>query len=331
MATPRIDGSSADSLPTKPRNSCRPSIKDIPRKPPQSPSQLRVRLQGAWLHRGYHVFRKPGGWHATHIMWRLFSRLPLEFYWRDYDDIEGFKRYIDAWYKGDLAHCQMCEKQEIAFNIIFPDQTQVQALQTQQVSCRRLFECLQLTDKADFPLWGRVAFVTNGHYLVPAEYISLLAAANPDGLGHLADQPGPWRAAKDRDLDAMGLKPEDVTSGMYLRNPPKGVNVRAAVSSEHVVPSRPVLGLPDPARPEAPAEVEVAVAPPRERTMYRRDQETYTDWMTKATPDAGAPWFTRRLFRGEHLLYAATAWSADGPWHVWERDSSALLALDLDI
>ncbi len=76
---------------------------------------------------------------------------------------------------------------------------------------------------------------------------------------------------------------------------------------------------------------DASAAPPRERTVYRRDLDEYTDWMTKSTSDTGAAWFTRRLFREGEVLYAATAWTANGPWHVYERDSSALLALDLDI
>lgn len=323
MALPRLDSRSPDPAPPRQR---RAAIKDTPRKPPLTPSQLRARLQGAWMHRGYHVFRRSEGWQATHKVWRLFPRQPVEFWWRDYDDIEGFKRYIDAWYRGDLAHTQFIEKQQTAFNVIFPDPHDVQQLVTQQVSCRRLFDCLRLTDRAELPLWGRVAFVTNGHYLVPAEYITLLAEIDPDGLGHLKDQPGPWRAAKENDLASLGLTPEQVTSGLYLRGRP-GVEVRPSTSTTTPV-HQSAVGLPEPARVEAEPP---PAAPPRERTIWRREHPDYTDWLTHAVPPQGPAWYTRRLYRNDHVLYAATAWSSDGPWQVWERDSAALLALDLDL
>jgi hypothetical protein len=240
----------------------------------------------------------------------MFPALPKSFHWTR--DMAALRQYVDAWYLGDRKTTARYERENSATDIVMPTADEVHAFMRIRVNLNRLVDTLTLTDAFDVPLWGHSAFVTDGNYLVPCDYINRLVSLDPKRFGHL-DPTHKWERAMPQHLKAMGLKPEQVTSGMYLRNKPTPDAAPATASDG-----------------EQEGAVAATSATPRERTLLRRDRVDYIEWVTEIIPDDQPPYFCRRLYRDQQMLYEATSYNRSGPWTVYSRDNNALLALGVD-
>lgn len=272
-------------------------------------------------YRGYELKPQHGQLHGEHILWRMFPNLPKSFVWNS-SDKAGVRAYIDALY-AETSFAAHAEHEGLVTGIEHVDPAKVQVTDIIPVNVHRLFDTLQLADTFNIPLWGRVRFVTNDKTLVPATFIEALVSAHPERFGHL-DPTANWHAATDADLRKMNLRPDQVTSGMYRDRYVKPAQNR---------PQRTAVRQPAPLHePEPEADDSTPTAPPRERTMRRRDKGEYADWLTETVPDEGPRWYTRRVYAHTgRILYIATSWQPHGPWTVWERDSSALLSMGIDL
>lgn len=259
-------------------------------------------------HRGYWYRKFKTHIMCEHVTWWMFPLLPKRFQWNDTAVRLGM--YIDAWYSGDRRTTAQYEKEGAATDLEMPDVTDPPLAKRVRTSATRLFSALALQDQFDVPLWGTLTFITDGRYLVPANFISQLIAADPKRFGHL-DANAKWEKATPQHLQKMGLKPEQVTSGMYLKP-------QAAATSAEPADEDPVGEVPEPQ------------SPPRERTLLRRDRVDYIEWVTEIEYEGQAPYFCRRLYRDQQMLYEATSYSRNGPWTVYTRDNSTLLALGID-
>lgn len=261
-------------------------------------------------HRGFWYRRTVNAAHdCNHQIWWMFPLIPKRFTWTQ--TVPRLHMYIDAWYSGDRRTTAQYEKEGAAVDLEMPDITDPPLAKRIRTSASRLFSALALQDEFDVPLWGSTTFVTDGRYLVPATYINELIGADPKRFGHL-DPKAKWVRAKDEHLKIMGIKPDQVTSGMYLSKGQQPAGQSQLVAED-----------------EAPPE-EVA-APPRERTVVRRDHDDFVEWITEVAPADGDVYYCRRVVYDRRFIYEATAWTRRGPWTVYHRDSSMLLALGVDL
>jgi hypothetical protein len=227
---------------------------------------------------------------------------PWKFFWRERSDRDGLKAYIDAQLAGRKSEAVQIEQTGLVTGVqMFPQPHGDEA--TVNVKADALFQTLMLRDTVELPLWGRVRFCTNHDRLVPADFIASLAAvADPEGR-FLDPTKGPWRIATVKDLDAMGLKPEDVTSGMY-RHEVEPVHAEGAAEAEDAPPG-----------PIAETEVQ--------RIEGRRTLTLVTKCHAKK------PYFSKRIYSVQDgaLVYSGTAWSPQGPWTDYHRDNGRFMAL----
>jgi hypothetical protein len=275
-------------------------------KSPAAAQSARIRnMQNPTMfgYRGYKICPKGTGWKAEHVLWQAFPRLPLTFLWHGREDKEGICAYIDCLYRGEEAAALEYEKRGQVHRIVMPDPALVQPLKTIKINIHRLISCLQLTDTFEVPAWSRISFTTDGtKRCVPADYIAALVEAWPEHFGHL-DPSKPWRFATEKDLKRQGVDPASLTTGSYLHEAEQ-----AAQADAYQAP------------PPAPAE----------RTIRRLDRGSHIDWVTEVRSGEQV-FYARRLYRDTRMLYEATAWSINGPWHVSLRDNSALLALGITL
>jgi hypothetical protein len=292
-------------------------IKETPPSWQKKGSRLPRDSANNGAHRGYWFIKKGNTYTYKSSLWRLFPAMPKQFVW--HGDTGQAQLYIDAWYAGVRKETMRYEAEGLATNIDMPVSEGPAAREERtRIHAGRLLDTLGLVDSFDVPMWGKCAFITDGHYLVPVEFINHLVASNPQRFGHL-DTKAKWVKATPKKLAEMGLRPEQVTSGMYRGQRP------ATTTPGLTIPTAPSM--------EAPAEdvaQEEAQAPPRERTIRRLDRVDYIEWVTEIIPDGGRPYYCRRLYRDRDMLYEATAWSPRGPWTVYHRDNTALLALGVD-
>jgi hypothetical protein len=296
---------------------------------PLSEKRQKVRANGPiransvrGIHRGYRFLRRsPNRYAFDHILWRMFPALPKTFEWNS--DLGTAKHYIDAIYASDKRTTLRYEKEGTAVDVQFVPTSDAPTSTYSRVSVTRLLEALALKDAFDAPLWDNVAFVTDGSYLVPCDYIASLITADPKLFGHL-DPRREWVRARPEHLQKMGLQTGQVTSGMYLNASAKmsPAGVAAAVARPEPVAEG---GPSDDLDAEAPPQ-----GPPRERTLSRRDRVDYVEWVTEVQYDGQAPYYCRRLYRDQQMLYEATSFHRQGPWTVYHRDNNLLLALGVD-
>lgn len=308
---------------------------ELPKKKKKDPSAKSIGGRAVapfQSYRGYQtITKRSGGYKCKHLLQHAFPDLPAEFYWANLDRT-GLMRYIDRLYLSDFVFCRQCEDDGRVTNVSYPVVENAEKRPDKTINVKRLFDCLQLVDTMNVPLWNRAFFVTDGNYLVPRTYIAELVRFAPDRFGHL-DPNREWREATVDDLRAMNLRPEQVTSGLYLDHKPKTpVNGKPMPTppAYHAQATAKDMGRATPQTDDV-TEQDSAAPPPRERTVSRREHDEYTDWTTQVIPDDGRPWYTRRLYREGRVFYSATSWERDGPWTVWERDNAELLALGLDL
>lgn len=273
-------------------------------------------------YRGFWYIRSRGSFRCEHVVWWMFLAVPKRFKWAG--PLDTLRIYIDAWYMGDRRVTSRYEKEGMVHDMEMPDETDPQVSKRIRVSSGRLFAALALQDDFDVPLWGQTAFITNGNYLVPCAFINQLVAADPTRFGHLNGD-DKWERATLTHLAKMGLKPHQVTSGLYRNIKPAAVP--APVTASSVAAGNSVEAAPE--ADDAP-DNSAERTPPRERTLLRRDRVDYIEWVTEIIPDDQPPYFCRRLYRDQQMLYEATSYNRSGPWTVYSRDNNALLALGID-
>jgi hypothetical protein len=310
---------------------------------------LAGRSQSMRMYRGYEVKLRKNTWRAKHRIWRMFADLPIEFTWTDTREWDGLRAYIDAWYKGDETLRGLFEGRGLVTEIEFPDPSHLLGEKLTQVNAERFFDCLKLRKHFAAPMWTKARFVTDGDVLVPDRWIQLLIEADPVGFAYLKGR-GPWRFAKEKDLDSMGLTVSEVTDGMYS----KGLPAKRGQAPPRVLEDRLRLAKVDPVtaarvaatQEEPPAEADeedgieeqpqaqqsAAPVTTRERLIRRQQHDDgVIDLITQSVPAEGRPWFIRRVLYRGRCLYAANAWHSQGPWTVWQRDDAALITLEIDI
>jgi hypothetical protein len=238
----------------------------------------------------------------SRVPWALQS-LPIRFKFRG-GDISALQQYIDALVTRDKATALRFESANLVYDVEYnPPQTEGHKRHMLRID--NFLEFLSLTDELCVPLFDRINFVTDGTKLVPATYIRALSAHLPE-----LDPEKEWRWVRKEDDLPTGTKPEDVHSGMYLRS------------------KAPPPTAPEPARREEEGKDEAEEDAPQEHEISRKCGEKHVDLMT--VTHAEKPYYTRRIFTysGE-VIYAATAWSAAGPWSVSVRNNSLLLAYNV--
>jgi hypothetical protein len=243
----------------------------------------------------------------------LSPDIPSKFVWAFADDKEGLKHYIDLILTGQRSEATMVEatgaitEQEM-FHL---DRPQDQVI---NVNIRRFVDYLLLRDRFSVPLWGKVKFITDQSNIIPREFIAAIAQILGED-GKFLDPNRPWKHCTEKDLEAMGLKPSDVTSSMN----------RGKFSSHAASPSIESTFVP-------PEETDVPAPPPQEVEMRRDAYRDYVDLLTQVRPEEGDPYFVRRIIslRGP-ILWAGSAYRPNGPWKVWQRDNAQLLALGLNL
>jgi hypothetical protein len=268
-------------------------------------------------HRGYWFKRKGIGYEVEHVLWRLFPALPKQFQWKA--EVTIAKHYVDALYAGDIKTTTRYEREGAVTDVQFSSAADIDEKSYQKVNAGRLFDALALVDEFDVPLWDQLAFVTDGNYLVPCDFVGLLAGLDPKRFGHLNPK-NEWVRARPSHLVSMGLKPEQVTSGMYRNRKPAAAAPVAAAAA-------PAADYDD---DQADTAAEAPQSPPRERTISRRDRVDYVEWLTEIEYEGQRPYYCRRLYRDQRAMYEATSFNINGPWTVYLRDNNALLALGID-
>lgn len=319
---------------------------------PAIPTSLAPRLTR--MHRGYEIrIHKKNHWRAKHRAWRMFADLPLEFTWTDTREWDALRAYIDAWYKGDSTLRGLFEERGLATEVEFPDPSHFVNNDPTQVNAARFFDCLKLSDRITVPLWTKVRFVTDGHNLVPATWIQMLIDADPVGFAHLKNSKGPWRLAKETDLDKMDLQVSEVTSGMYSEGmperpgiaPPKVRRDRARLAKIDPVTAARVAASTQEQSESADDAAEdlgddtqsqqaqgVAPITIKEHLIRRQQHDDgVIDLISQSVPTEGNPWFNRRILYKGRCIYAANSWVPCGPWTVWQRDDATLMALEIII
>lgn len=273
-------------------------IRDNP--PPKQGRKRREvdeRRSGRYLtYRGYHLERQRGGaWRATFRFAPMFPRMPRSFIWTRFGDLPGLYSYVDAWYSGLEERTAALERDGSVTSTVYGGD--VDAITTVRVNIKQFVEALKMAKCFVIPAWTKLEFVTDSTgRLVPADFIACLKDLAPE---QFADYPAEgWRRAVDRDLP-------DITAQVQTE------------AAETVA----AAGGADTADDE----------PPRE-TVIERFTDSDALHITTRTVRAGMhPYFTKRVIARGRTIYSATAWNRSGPWKVWTRDTSALLARGIDL
>ncbi len=255
------------------------------------------------------VFKAKGSvWRIKNVFPALAPDIPASFVWTAKQDLDGAKAYIDALLSGRTSASIYYEKvglvSDIEHHVIDrPNDPTVRVL------VHRLAELLLLRDHFSVPLWGKVRFITDGQRLVPIDLIAAIAAM-VDPEGKYIDTKKTWRAASEKDLEAMGITKDDVTTSLYRRKEP---SIKPA--SLQPVPLE-----------DADDEPEIE---PQQFEVSRTVGERHVDLVTCVKPGGEQPsFYARRIFtfRDNVLLWEGTSYNPDGPWKVWHRNNTRMLA-----
>lgn len=291
----------------------------------------------SWNHRCYVIQpRKLGGtgaWKATNVLPGVAADIPLSFIWTARKDREGLCEYIDALLTGRRSKSVAAEKSGLVESIeMFPAQNsdQVQV----RVKIQRFVDCMALRDAFDVPLWGRVHFITDGKNVIPTEYLGALSQMFDPATKKFYDVAREWWHCRESDLERMGLRPEDITSGMYRdRYQNTGVEAGSVASDDGgLMPGETISedGDPETASTIPTTARSAPSIPVREIEISRRPFPKHAELLTLVQPLQGRPYYTRRLllFSGV-LLWSGTSFYPDGPWTVWERNNALLISLGI--
>ncbi len=288
-----------------------------------------VRSFSAWGHRCYLLKSFAGDWKATNVFPALAPDLPASFMWKARNDREGLKRYIDALLTERRSESIYFEKAGLVediqmFHLDRPDDQNV------RVNVGRFIDFMTLRDEFKVPLWGKVHFITDGQNVVPIEFLAALGQLLDPAEKKFYDLTKDWWHCKENDLQKMGLKPEDIHSGMYQKR-------HAPVMTE-MDDQGPVYDE-EPAaedasnygdEPEELGDTPQAAVTARETEVERILEAKYADIVTLVQPDRGRRYFARRIMNYDgRMLWVGTSFTRTN-WKVWQRDTARLLALGLD-
>lgn len=291
-----------------------------------------------WPHRCFHIrakkFNGQPAWWAVNAFPALVPETPFSFYWMAREDRDGLRGYIDALLLGHRSKAIEYERSGLVeaiepFVIDRPDDVRV------RISAQRFVDTMLLRDYLDVPLWGRVAFITNGKRLIPNEFVAAMAKMLSHEDRSFIDVGSQWRHATERDLNAMGLKPSDVTSSLYRY---QNDHLATAGAQEQAPAVDSAEFEPPPASEDPPTAVTIAATratsepPLREIEINRRRFDRHFELLTLVQPPRRAkPYYVRRLglLRDGRLLWSGTSYYSDGPWTVTQRDTALLLALGI--
>ncbi len=232
--------------------------------------------------------------------------------WNYRDDKEGLRQYIDALLTGQRSESAATESTGAVSDteLFHMDSPTDQVI---RVSIRRLVDYLLLRDRFDIPLWGKVHFVTDGHNIVPREFIASIGQILGEE-GKFLDPNKTWKHVSEKDLEAMGLKTADVTSSMNR----KRFSNTPTATIDHAFADTEDGGAPP--------------APPREIEIRRDVFEHYINMLTQVVPEGEDPYFTRRIINMSGvILWCGTSYELAGPWRVWTRNTAELLAIGVNL
>jgi hypothetical protein len=300
-----------------------------------------LRAFSAWNHRCYLLqprkFNGAGAWKATSVFPALAEDLPASFLWTAREDREGLKKYIDALLTSRRSESIYFEKaglvEEIEMpSIARPEDTKIRA------NVWRFVDFMTLRDACDIPLWGKVHFITDGHNVVPIEFLAAVMQLFDPEAKRFYNPKADWWHCRESDLERMGLRPEDITSGMYRQRYQQPSVDAEGAEGEDVLGEDDVVDTETGSVDETPTPQTTRATtrkPPspvtREISVTTAKHAKHADVLTLAQPKNGPPYYVRRMitYQGQ-LLWAATSYHPDGPWNVSHRDAAMLLALGVD-
>jgi hypothetical protein len=275
-------------------------------------------------HRTFTMFPVRDGWVAKNTLPHLAFGIPRAFQWKGADDLVGIKSYIDLITAGRKAEAQLFETQGSVFSVEMDSEEL-----TGSIKCNfgSFLDLISLRGHVDFPLRSRVQFLTNGHKLIPADFITLLAkyVPNPGWLG----DPNNWHKATEEELDQITREHGEIHAGMY-RDEPNLLSDSPAVAAVAVADE--LSGRTGPEEDFEPdIEPEVRAPPPQESEIRRSPYDRHFELVTVVTDGTQRPFYARRLARYDgQLLWAGSSYSVNGPWTEYHRDNGQLLALGLN-
>ena len=318
------------------------AVKQARRERPNSPHTASKRSGNAtgysmWSYRCY-VMRAlkhhgTSAWKASNVFPSLAPEVPLSFLWTAREDRDGLREYIDAILTNRRSKSVAMEKAGLVemiemFTSDRPNDVNVRA------NVHRFVDFLTLRDSFNIPLWGRVHFITDGHRVVPTEYLGAVSQLFDARSKTFIDPKKEWWHCRENDLERMGLRPEDVTSGMYRdRYQNAAVEAGGATSDDEGLMVGDTTSEDD--DPETASTIPATTRTPtsiplREIEISRRPFPKHAELVTLVQPLHGRPYYTRRLllFSGV-LLWSGTSFYPDGPWTVWERNNALLISLGI--
>lgn len=260
----------------------------------------------AWGYRCYSMMPIKAGWKVVNALQFSSYEIPRSFWWMSRDDKDGLRAYIDMVTGGRKSEAMAVEERGM---VTHREMDPEELSGSISIDFEKFIDLLAHRGSVDLPLKQKVVFTTNGHTLVPADFITILAkyAKDPSWFG----DPATWRWASDADVERLAPGPVGPTSGMYrgrsfMEDPNE--------ASDDGVPQY------ESEEPECPQESEIR------RSPYDR----YFELVTVAAPQRGKPYYVRRLARYHgQLLWSGSSYGPNGPWTEYSRDNAQLLALGL--
>lgn len=279
------------------------NVRVIREKPPRQAIRQVHKREGMDIgrvhaYRGYILTRQRGGtWQAAFRFAPLFPQLPRAFTWTRINDLPGLRSYIDAWFSGLDARTTALERDGSVTATVYGGETET--ITTIRVDIAEFVAALKMARSFVIPAWTKIEFVTDGvRRLVPADFVAALKDLAPEAF---ADYPtSGWRRAVDRDLPDIKTQ----------------VQADASETAPADVVAQPAIDMDE---------------PPREQLVDRFTDGDALHLTTHTTKPGLAPYYTKRIVARGRTIYSATAWMLEGPWKVWTRDTSALLARGINL
>ncbi len=298
-----------------------------------------VGLPRMWAYRCFYLRPRKRNdrltWVAANVFPMLAADVPVSFVWTTFADKDGLRQYIDALVMSRRSESIRFEHDGFAEDVEMPSIDRPNS-STIKVNVHRFMDFLALRDSFDVPLWGKVHFITDGQMVVPREYLGAVSQLFDSAMKKFIDPSSKaWHHCTERDLDKMGLRPEDIHTGMYRARYQNGAvdggadDAEATVGTDMVdTETGPVDETPTPQTHRVPLQTGSVT---REISINNQRHERYADVLTLVQPKKGPAYYARRLMTyGGRLLWAGSSYQQDGPWHVSHRDPALLLSLKID-
>jgi hypothetical protein len=280
---------------------------------------------GVFRHRCYWGRPTKVGWFVQLTFHCELYEMPLSFRWND-RDLDGVKRYIDALVAGRTTEARLIEDTGLAIDHKY--HTHDPNTKPIMVKIKDFVDFLLLRGHIELPAHRRILFVTGSkhHEFVPAEFIATISQL--PGLEFLKNQTEGWEPGRPVDFEGLGLKPEEVTTGLGHTHPQ-----HTALALARPDEVRSLVGPADPAVPlvTPPDETPPPETPPPESEIVRKAKDKYFELITVVKPRDAQSYFVRRLSTyGGELLWAGTSYQFDGPWTEYARENALLIGLGIE-